>query len=190
MAGAVDRLADLCDAARYPGRGLVVHDAHRLYRVLPVCGELFLDHSRIGAVPPVARHKIDLEPEPGRHLTPQGCEMPGLEHQHPVARRQAVAQRCLPGPGAGRRVDDDIVLGLKDPPHAGHDLLPETPEFRPAMVDRRHRDRLQYAVRHIGRAGDLQKMAAGMRWRCVLHRRCRSATAGWSIAALPPQFSP
>ena len=36
---------------------------------------------------------------------PQRREMAGLEHQHPVARRQRVDQRRLPRAGAGRRVD-------------------------------------------------------------------------------------
>ena len=39
-------------------------------RVLFVGGELLLDHCRIRAVPPIARHEIDLKPEPSGHLMP------------------------------------------------------------------------------------------------------------------------
>ena len=61
-----------------------------------VGGELLLDQCRIDAVPPIARHKVDFEPEPRRHRPPQGREMAGLEHQHPVARRQRVGQAPPP----------------------------------------------------------------------------------------------
>ena len=89
-------------------------------------------------------------------------EMTGLDHQHPVARRQRVDERGLPRPGAGGRIDDHRARGLEHPLHAGDDLLAELGEFRAAMIDRRHRDRLQHPVGHVGRAGDLQEMAAGM----------------------------
>ena len=169
----VDRLADLGDPAGDPGRGLVVDHAHRLDRVRLVGGELLLDQRRIDPVPPIARHKLDIEPEPRRHLMPQSGEMAGFEHQHPLVGRQRVAKRGLPRPGAGRRIDDDGVFGLEDPLHPGDDLLPEEREFRPAMVDRRHRDRLQYPVRNIRRAGDLQEMAAAMVRGDVPHRQRR-----------------
>ena len=90
MTSAVDRLADLCDTAGNPRRGFVVHDAHRLDSVLLVGGKLLLDQCRIDAVPPIARYEFDFEPEPRRHLTPQGREVPSLEHQNPVAGRQGV----------------------------------------------------------------------------------------------------
>jgi hypothetical protein len=121
-------------------------------------------------VPPIARHELDLEPEPRRHLSPQCRKMAGLEHDHTIARRQRVRQRRLPRPGPGRRVNHDGVFGLKHPLHAGDDLLAEHGKFRPAVIDRRHRDGLQHPVGHIGRPRDLQKMAAGMRRGCVLHR--------------------
>ena len=90
-----------------------------------VGGKLLLDQRRIDAVPPVARHELDFEPEPRRHLPPQGREMAGLEHQHPVARRQRVDSAASHAPVPGRRVDDDSVVGLEHPLHAGDDLLPE-----------------------------------------------------------------
>ena len=96
-----------------------------LMPVLAVGGQLLLDQRRVDAVPPVAGHELDLEPEPRRHLPPQRREMAGLEHEHMVARRQRVDQRRLPRPGARRRVDHDGAVGLEHPLHAGDDLLPE-----------------------------------------------------------------
>ena len=96
-----------------------------LIRCSRSAAQLLGDLRRIDAVPPVAGHELDIEPEPARHLPPQRREMPGLEHQHPVARRQRVDQRRLPRPGAGRGIDHDGAGGLEDPLHAGHDLLAE-----------------------------------------------------------------
>src|SRR6516225_5103991 len=96
--------------------------------------------------------------------------MTGLEHDHPVAGRERVRQRRLPGPSSRRRIDHDRILGLEDSFHPGDDLLPEGPEFGAAMVNRRHRDRPQHPVGDIGRPGNLQKMAAGMHGGGVLHR--------------------
>src|SRR6516225_1544679 len=96
--------------------------------------------------------------------------MTGLEHDHPVAGRERVRQRRLPGPSSRRRIDHDHILGLEDSFHPGDDLLPEGPEFGAAMVNRRHRDRPQHPVGDIGRPGNLQKMAAGMHGGGVLHR--------------------
>jgi len=56
------------------------------------------------------------------------------------------------------------------PLHAAADRLAELGEFRAAVIDRRRGDRLQHPVGHIGRAGDLQEMAAGMTGHRVFHR--------------------
>ena len=42
----------------------------------------------------------------------------------------------------------------------GQDLAAKLREFRPAMVDGRMVDRAQDAIRHVGRSGDLQEVAA------------------------------
>src|SRR5215469_4248373 len=170
VAGSVDRGADLGDAAGNPGRGLVVHDANRLQAMRSVGGQLLFDDRRVDTVPPVAGYELYLKPEPARHLVPQAREMPGLEHDHSVARRQCVRKRRLPRPGAGRGIDDDGVLGLEHPLHAGDALLPERGEFQPAMVDRRRRNRLQYPVGYVCRPWDLQKMAAGVQGGSISHR--------------------
>ena len=54
----------------------------------------------VGAVAPVAGHELDLQAEPLGQLVPQRGEMAGLEHQHPVAGRERVDERGLPGAGA------------------------------------------------------------------------------------------
>ena len=114
----------------------------------------------------------DVEPEPCRHLPPQRREMTGLDHQHPVARRQCVDERGLPRPGARGGIDHHRALGLQHPPHAGDDFLAELGEFGAPVIDRRHRDRAQHPVGHIGRPRDLQEMAAGMAGRQVFSSRC------------------
>src|SRR3546814_19042941 len=54
VAGLVDRLAHLGDAACAAGRGLVVDDADRLDRVRLVTCQVFADGGRVGAAAPVA----------------------------------------------------------------------------------------------------------------------------------------
>jgi len=97
--------------------------------------------------------------------------MPGLEHDDAVARRHRVDQCRLPRAGAGGGIDHHHPLGLEDPFHAGDHLAPELAEFRAAVIDGRHRDRLQDPVGHVGRTGNLQEMAAGVRGGSILHRR-------------------
>ncbi len=66
----------------------------------------------------------------------------------------------------------------------GEDRLAELRELGAAMVDRRLVDRAQHAVRHVGRARDLQEVAAG-RWRRAgtwTSRRCASAS-GTTVTA-------
>ena len=102
MAGPVDRGADFGDAARHPGRGFVVDDANRLDPVAAVGRELFFNQSRVDAMPPIARHKVDFEPEPpGSHplyshpdvvLTPH---LMGLSRRATAATFSAAAQGIL-----------------------------------------------------------------------------------------------
>src|SRR5262249_38282524 len=59
----------------------------------------------------------------------------------------------------------------------------EFTEFRPAMIDDRHRDCLQHPLRYIGRPWDLQEMPAGMDGSSVLHRvRLRGGRLIWTGA--------
>jgi hypothetical protein len=89
--------------------------------------------------------------------------MPGLEHQHPVACRQGVDQGRFPGAGTGGGVDHHVVVGLEDGLDLGQDLAAKRAEFRPAMVDGGVVDGPENAIRHVGRPGDLQEMAAARR---------------------------
>ena len=90
---------------------------------------------------------------------PQHGEVPGLDHQHPVARRQRVDQRRLPGAGAGGRVDHHLPrLGPDDPLHAVEHAPTQLRELRPAVVDGRPVHGAQHAVGHVRRPGDLQEV--------------------------------
>ena len=97
MPGAVDRGADIGDAAGGAGGGFVVDDHHRLDGVRGIVREPGFDLRGVGATTPIAGNEIDLDPEARRHLTPQGREVTGLHHQHLVARRQRVDDCGLPG---------------------------------------------------------------------------------------------
>ena len=81
--------------------------------------------------------------------------MPGLEHQHPVIRRQRIDQGRLPGAGAGGGVDHHVLAGLEDGLDLGQDLAAKRLEFRPAMVDGGVVDGPKDAIRHVGRPGYL-----------------------------------
>ena len=70
MACPIDGGADIGDAAGDSGRGFVVHDAHRLDPVLAIPGELLGHLRRVHTMPPIARHELDIEPQPCRHLPP------------------------------------------------------------------------------------------------------------------------
>ena len=129
----------------------------------------------IDAVAPVARHPVDLEPEPLGHRPPQRREVAGLERQHAVAGRQRVDQRGLPRAGPRRRVDDHRAGGAEHLAGSGQDLLAERGERRPAMVDRRVVDRAQHPVGHVRRPRDLQE---------VTSHRCMRVDISWPVEEL------
>ena len=113
------------------------------------------------AMAPIAGQEFDGEAQPLGELVPQRREVTGLGHQHAVARRQRVDERRLPRAGSRRRIDDDRAVGLEHLLHAGEDRLAERRELGAAMIDRRGVDRAQHAIRHVGRPGNLQEVAAG-----------------------------
>ena len=167
MAGGVDGLAHRRDVAGHAGGGLVVHDAHRLDRVL--------------ACRPCSRASIML----GLHAAAPALDArqrPGIRSSGPAASPSCsralakwpvsyistaspglsdVGQRRLPGAGARCRIDDDRMPGLEDLRDALEHPQAERAELRAAVVDRRQAHRPQDAVGHRGRPGDLQEVAAG-----------------------------
>ncbi len=160
MSGLVDRAADRGDARGDAGRGLVVDDRDGLDLARLVLGEPGLDRVRVHAGAPVALDELGTQAETGRHLVPQGREPAGLEHQHPVAGRQRVDERRLPGAGAGGRIDHDRVPGLEHRLDAGEHLPAEDAELRSAVVDRRLRDGGEHRQRRVRRSRDLQEVSA------------------------------
>ena len=150
--------ADLADPAGRPGRGLVVDDHHGLDCMHFVLRQLLFDRRGIGAAAPVAGQEIDLDaPAPG-HVVPERGEMPGLDHQDPVARRQRVDDCGLPGAGAGRREDHDRPGGLEDAFAALQHGAAERRELGAAVVDDGHVHRTEDAIRDRARPWNLQKM--------------------------------
>ena len=88
--------------------------------------------------------------QPVRHIS---TASPGLKR---------VAQRRLPRAGAGGGVDHHRPLGLEHAAQLGEQVAAKAAEIGAAMIHRRIVDRPQHPVGHVGGAGDLQKVAAGM----------------------------
>ena len=158
MAARPQRPTHLPDAARHTARGLVVHHHHRLDGARAVLRKPRLDVGRIDPVPPVAGNKLDVELQPLRHRPPQRGEVAGLVHQHPIARRQRIDDRRLPGSRARRGKDDHRALGLEHRPASFQHLAPEAAELRAAMIDRRPVHGAQHTLRDVGRTRYVQKM--------------------------------
>ena len=91
-----------------------MHYHHAFDLALDVFAELGLHRLRINAAPPVTWHEIDIQAEAFCHRPPERGEVPRLEHQHPVARREEIDQRCLPRSGSGCGKDHDPPGGLED----------------------------------------------------------------------------
>jgi len=88
---------------------------HHAFDLAPeVIAELGLERLRIDAVPPVAGHEIDFQAEALRHRPPERREVPRLEHQHFVARREKIDQRRLPSSGSRRWKDHDPPRRLEN----------------------------------------------------------------------------
>ena len=176
MAGGVDRLADFADRRQAAGRGFAVQDAHRLDLVRLVLAQMLFDQLGIGADAPVGLDEFGLQAEPLGHHLPERRELAGLDHEHAIARRQRVGQRCFPGAGAGRGVDDHRLRGLEDGLDALQHALGHLGEFRPALVDQRHVDGAQHAVGNGRRSGNSRK------WRPedATFAACRHSF-GWSF---------
>ena len=121
-----------------------------------------LDLLEVGAMAPVAGNEIHFELELLGDAAPQHGELPGLRHQHLVAGLQRIDEGRLPGAGAGRRVDDDRLLGAKHPLHGRQHGMTDLGEFGTAMVHGRHVHGAQHPVRHVGRSRNLQKMPSSM----------------------------
>src|SRR5229473_1477082 len=64
---------------------------------------------------PVAGYVLDRDAQSLRELLPEGGEMPGLEGEHAIARRERVDERRFPGAGAGGAIDRDRRLRAEDP---------------------------------------------------------------------------
>jgi hypothetical protein len=57
---------------------------HRLDFFAGIIAQLSFNGFGRHAVSPISRDKVDVDTEVQRQLLPEGAEMPGLEHQHPI----------------------------------------------------------------------------------------------------------
>src|SRR5437762_6160324 len=60
--------------------------------------EVLVDLGRLDTLAPATGDEDHVQAELPGHLRPQASEMPGVEGQHAVARRQRVDERGFPGP--------------------------------------------------------------------------------------------
>ena len=120
MAGGIDRLADLVDARRGAGRGLVVDDADGLDGVALV-GLAVAASIVAGSTP--ARQSVamnsGLMPSFAAMFFHSVAKWPVSYISTVIAGRQRVDERRFPGAGAGRGIDDHRALGLEDRLDAG-----------------------------------------------------------------------
>ncbi len=163
MLGAVERAAHRDDVAGDAGRGLRVHQHHRLDGMRPVRGEAGLGLFRVDRMAPIAGDELDDEAEALSQHAPQRGELAGLEGEHAVTRRERVHQGGFPGAGARGGEDRDRARRAEDPLHPGDNGDGERGEIGAAMIDHRLVDGAQDAVGHIARPGNLQKMPAAFR---------------------------
>ena len=117
---------------------------------------------RIRAVPPVARQEFGDQAQTRRQFLPEHRELPGLAHQHAIARRQRIDQGRLPGPGAGGRIDHYVRIGLEYFLETCETRFAQRGKIGAAVIHGGKIDRPQDPVRHVGRTRNLEEMAAGV----------------------------
>src|SRR6266566_3030674 len=162
MPGAVHRRPDQRDLAGAPGGRLVLHDRDRLDLVPRIRGQVLVDLGHLDTLAPVTGDEDHVQAELPGHLRPQASEMPGVEGQHAVARRQRVDERGLPGPGARRGIDRDGSGAAAQPAQSGQHVAGQRGELGTAVVDRGCRHRPQHPVGDIRRPGDLEEVPAAL----------------------------
>src|SRR5579863_7482623 len=109
-------------------------DTHGFERMRLVLAQPCFDGSRISAGSPVARNELRLDAEPNGHVLPEHREMPGLNHQDPVARRKRVRECSLPGARSRSRIDDHRPRALEDRLDAVEHASGQTRKFWPAVI--------------------------------------------------------
>jgi hypothetical protein len=86
---------------------------------------------RGSAPPPVARHIVDLNSEALRELPPELRKMPRLKHQHTIAGRKGIDDRCFPRTRTRGRIDHHGTRGLKDGAQIFQNLGAQLCKLRP-----------------------------------------------------------
>ena len=137
-------------------------NAHRADFAVAVGAESVFNGLRVDTAAPVRLQEFGFDAETIRHLLPQRGEMPGLDHQNPLALGNEIGKRGFPGAGARRRIDDHRRVGLEDCFHAIKAFPANLGKGRATVVDRGMVHRAKDTVRYVGRARDLQEMPPGL----------------------------
>ena len=182
MLGLVDGAADLGQRQHHAGRGLVMDGQHGLDLVLLVPGQTLGDLRDIGALADIGRDQLDLDAEVVGHLGPASREIAGLDHQHGLAGREQVGECGFPGAVAGRRVHEQVLVGLEHPLHAVVAGVVDGHEFVRHEVDHGAVHRPQHTLGNVGRARIVEELAsAGLGvcgGHCALHSGKRRGDIG------------
>ena len=160
MPGRVDRPAQFGDRVDDAGRGLAMHQQHRLDAVLAVLAQPRFELVGVGRMAPILRQGLDIETERLAAHPPVQREEPALDDQDSVARREQIDQRRLPRAMPGRGIGQDRAVGLEHAFQAGEAFLGDRLEVRPGKVDRAAVHRAQDAVRNIRRPRVHEEMRA------------------------------
>jgi hypothetical protein len=161
MAGRIHYLADRLNIRSDACGCFVVDATDGLNLAPPVFHEFGFEGCARHAMPPVPRDKIDDERQPLGQLPPEGSEMSGFKHQHPVPGRKRIDEGSLPGAGARSWVDHDGVCGFEDRLQPVKNSSTEFGKFGSAMIDNGTIDSAQNSVRDVGWTWNLQEVPAG-----------------------------
>ncbi len=149
------------DVAGHPGRGLVVAGENALDAVVLVGTQHLLGALQWNALAPFDLLDFHIEAQALRHVDPEVTELTEPRREYPVAGRQCIGQRRLPGTGSGGRENERLPrIGLEHPlqiaQHAGREIR----EFGRAVIFHGHEHGALHAVRYVGRAGNEQEITA------------------------------
>ena len=143
-----------------------MHNTYSFDFSVTIGAQTIFNGLRINPTAPVSFQKFSLQTQICRHLLPQCCEMAGFNHQHQITLLQQIHQRRFPCASTRCRIDHHWAGGFENTFHTVQTLLANRGELRPPVIYRRIIHRPQHPIRHIGRAGNLQKMTpSGMRCR-------------------------
>src|ERR1700731_4007587 len=109
---------------------------------------------------PVSGDEVDTQSPAFSHLPPEHSKVASLNHEHLIARRQGVHDRCLPGTSTRGRIDDDRLISLEDRSAAFQYFHAEFSKFRAAVINYLLVHGAEHSLGDRAWPGDLKKMVS------------------------------